>query len=357
MKNNYYIIGVMSGTSLDGIDLALCNFIKQKNNWKFNIIAANTFPYTNKWKDMLKNSTNLSSLEFIKLHSQYGFLLGNTINKFININNITHKIDFISSHGHTTFHQPDKYINFQIGNGAMIAAKTKIPVICDFRTLDIALGGQGAPLVPTGDKILFNNYDICLNIGGFANISYDDNNNNRIAYDICPANIILNYLANKFGKDYDKNGNIGKKGNVNLDLLRKLNNITYYKKNPPKSLGKEWLYKYFIPIVENYNISDIDKLRTIYEHITIQIANNINILNKKTLLITGGGVLNIFLQNLLKNNIKSKITIPEKNIINFKEALIFAFLGLLRALNEINCYKSVTGAELDNIGGTIYYIK
>jgi len=357
MKNNYYIIGVMSGTSLDGIDIALCNFTKYKNNWKFKIIAANTFSYTNKWKHMLRNSTNLSSLEFIKLHSLYGIFIGNTIKKFINMNNIKYKIDFIASHGHTVFHQPNKYINFQIGNGAMIAAKTNIPVICDFRTLDIALGGQGAPLVPIGDKILFNQYDICLNIGGFANISYDDENNNRIAYDICPANIILNYIANKLGRNYDYNGNIGKKGKINTDLLKKLNDIPYYKKNPPKSLGKEWLNKHFIPIMESYNISDIDKLRTIYEHITIQIAKNVNNLNKNTILITGGGILNTFLQNLLKNIIKPQITIPEKTIINFKEALIFAFLGLLRVHNKVNCYKSVTGAKTDNIGGIIYEIR
>lgn len=348
----FSVIGVMSGTSLDGVDIAFCKFEFISQKWNYKIIKAETIPYTKNWRDKLQSANELNAFPFIELHKNYGHFLGKSINEFIKKTDIK-KIDFISSHGHTIFHQPEKNITFQIGDGSVIAATTKITTISDFRSLDVALGGQGAPLVPVGDNLLFSEYDYCLNLGGFANISFNENKK-RIAFDICPVNIIINSLANIINKTFDKNGEIAKKGDLNKNLLNELNNIEFYKKPFPKSLAKEWLLANFVPIIDKYDLSIEDKLRTIYEHIALQITN---ITNKKTdnsILITGGGAYNKFLIELIKQKSKNTIVIPSSSIIDFKEALIFAFLGVLRHEKQQNCLSSVTGAKLDNIGGSIY---
>jgi len=283
--------------------------------------------------------------------------------------------DFIASHGHTIFHQPENKITCQVGDGAAIASECGIPVVCDFRSLDVAMGGQGAPLVPIGDKFLFADYDYCLNLGGFANISFE-NKGNRIAFDICPVNIVLSKIAENFGKEYDENGALSAKGKINLILLNELNNIDYYRNIYPKSLGKEWVLQYFYPIINVFNIPAEDKLCTICEHIALQISHQLASAslsnhsinrsvsklenqnasaNNMKMLITGGGVYNSFLISRIKENCKVIIEIPEKKIIDFKEALIFAFLGVLRMKNQINCLSSVTGASNDNIGGAVYF--
>ncbi|MCK4662734.1 MAG: anhydro-N-acetylmuramic acid kinase, partial [Bacteroidales bacterium] len=350
-NNQYNVIGVMSGTSLDGLDIVLCNFEYKNQKWSFEIIKAETFKYDNTWKNNLSKADLLNSFDFISFHKEYGKYIGSKIIKFIK--NCIINIDFIASHGHTIFHQPEKNITFQIGDGAEIAATTSITTISDFRTLDVALGGQGAPLVPIGDKLLFSQYDYCLNLGGFANISYNIDNK-RIAFDICPANIIINYLIKELNLDYDKDGKIAKQGQINSELLNKLNQIDYYRKSYPKSLGKEDLLKTFIPVLEQANINVYDKLRTIYENIAIQISNSMpDVENSKSVFITGGGAYNKFLIELLLKKIKNKIIIPEPTLIEYKEALIFAFLGVLRYRNEINCLSSVTGASQDNTGGII----
>jgi len=344
----------MSGTSLDGVDLAYCIFKKEQKKWSYKIIHATTYNYNNNWKEKLKTLNKKDAFTFVKTNIEYGHFLGRITKKFITKNNIS--ADFIVSHGHTIFHQPDKKITCQIGDGVAITAETNIPVICNLRSLDVALNGQGAPLVPVGDKLLFSNFEYCLNLGGFANISYDDKNNNRIAYDICPVNIIINNLTEKTGKKYDDKGNIAKKGNINNKLLKDLNNISFYKQLPPKSLSIEWLYKYFIPVLNNYNISINDKLNTIYEHIAIQISIATSNYKEKNILVTGGGTFNTFLINRIKANVNHKIIIPDKNIINYKEALIFAFLGVLRIRKEINCLSSVTGAKKNTCNGAVFFI-
>lgn len=348
--NTYNVIGVMSGTSLDGLDICYCSFSISKNKqWSYNINAASTINISDKLKTKLIKAINYSGLELSLLDNELGDFIGHSINIFIKKNNIK-SIDFISSHGHTIFHQPQKKLTLQIGNGANISSITKYPVICDFRTSDLALNGNGAPLVPIGDKLLFNEYDYCLNLGGIANISYQEEK--RIAYDICPANMVLNKLANELGKDYDENGDIAKSGKIDSSLLTKLNNLEYYQTPHPKSLGFEWVEKYIFPILNNYDIPVENKLSTFIEHIALQISNQVT--EKSTLLITGGGVFNSFLIERLKKNSNLSIIIPPEEIINFKEALIFGFLGVLRYRNEINTLKSVTGAQFDNIGGCIY---
>lgn len=347
---SYQVIGVMSGTSLDGLDIVLCKFIFN-NNREFEILKSETIEYDSSWKRNLSKAHALSGLDLLLLHKEYGRFIGQSINQFMD--NSTETIDFIASHGHTVFHQPEKQITLQIGDGAEIAATTNITTISDFRSLDVALGGQGAPLVPIGDELLFSEFDFCINLGGFSNISFNENNK-RLAYDICPANIVLNFLANKLGLAYDKNGTLGKDGNINKDLLEKLNNLKYYNLTYPKSLGREWLNEVFLPIIEQSKISIYDQIRTVYEHIACQISLSLNTSEKSKTLITGGGAYNNFLIELIKQKTNSNIIIPDKNIIEFKEALIFALLGVLKFTNQINCLSSVTGARKDSSGGTVY---
>ncbi len=342
----------MSGTSLDGLDIAYCTFSKRNNHWNFEIIHATTVPYSESWVNRLSNAASLSAFEFSFLDIDYGKFIGQSVKKFVLDTNI--KPDFISSHGHTIFHQPEKGITVQIGNGASIAAETQIKVICDFRTLDVAFRGQGAPLVPIGDMELFADYDTCVNIGGFANISYAVNSK-RIAYDICPANIVLNHFANDLNHKFDKNGEIARQGKCSEQLMTSLNNISYYHQNPPKSLGKEWLVTEFLPYINRYKLNTEDNLRTLTEHIGFQIAVDINKSAGRKTLITGGGTFNTFLIEQIAMHCNSIIEIPAPEIINYKEALIFAFLGVLRDRNETNCLKSVTGAITDNCGGAIYH--
>ncbi|NPA43931.1 MAG: anhydro-N-acetylmuramic acid kinase [Chlorobi bacterium] len=347
------ILGVMSGTSLDGLDFAFCKFKKDKAKYSYKIIKTGFIPYSSEIKKQLKNAQNLSSYDFIKLHKWYGKFIGKNINNFLKEDL---KPNFIASHGHTVFHNPKENITFQIGDGAFIASEAKISTISDFRNLDTALKGQGAPLVPIGDKLLFSEYDFCLNLGGFANISFNNENNERIAFDICPVNIVLNELVKPLGKEYDKNGNIGKTGNINFELLKELNNIPFYFKKAPKSLGREYSEKYHLPIIKKYNISQEDKIRTFYKHIAIQITEVLKIKENSKILITGGGTHNTFLISEIQKETKNKLIIPSNEIIDFKEAIIFAFLGFLRINEKENTLKSVTGAIENSIGGSVFII-
>jgi anhydro-N-acetylmuramic acid kinase len=353
----FRVLGLMSGTSLDGLDIAQCKFEFRDNRWHYLIERAFTYLYSSLWKEKLSNAENLSGLDLMLLNNEFGIFMGHCVNDFRKKDHVN--IDFVASHGQTIFHQPQSGLTLQIGNGAHIAATTGLSTICDFRTLDVAMGGQGAPLVPIGDKLLFNEYDYCLNLGGFANISYDDQDNNRIAYDICPVNIIINHFVKERGLSYDPEGSIAHKGNVDEQLLLELNQLEFYKEAGPKSLGKEWITKVVIPVINKYHLSLEDTLRTYYQHIVEQLNEVLKsyLPQKKTVLITGGGAHNVFLINLLKNNLSVELIIPSKEVIDFKEALIFAFLGILRYLEEANCLSSVTGATQDNIGGVIYLYK
>lgn len=355
MKQEYRVLGLMSGTSLDGLDIALCVFKYDDNVWQYLIEKAKTFDYSALWKDKLSSAENLSGVELMLLHNEYGELLGKYVLDFASMD--IGNVDFISSHGHTVFHQPHKKLTLQIGNGASISAITRKTVVCDFRTLDVALGGQGAPLVPIGDMMLFKKYSYCLNLGGFANISFNNESGIRVAFDICPVNIVLNHLVKSINLEYDDKGNIGRQGRVNNDLLTKLNNLNFYIQKGPKSLGKEWVWNEVIPILEeNYEMPLEDKVCTFYHHTLQQIKNVVINDSEKEMLVTGGGAHNDFLIELFHQNLSPKVIIPDSNIVNFKEALVFAFLGVLRTRGEVNCLKAVTGAELDNIGGTIYTV-
>lgn len=348
----YNVIGIMSGTSLDGLDICYCTFsISSHQQWHYEIKNADTISFPPSIKTKLSQSITFNGLELALFHNEFGNYIGQAVNNFI----IHHKlnktnIDAIASHGHTVFHQPENKLTLQIGNGANISSITQLPVVCDFRTGDMSLGGQGAPLVPIGDQLLFSEYDHCLNLGGIANISFQTQH--RIAFDICPVNIVLNKLANSIGHEFDNKGEMAKSGSINTSLLKKLNALDYYKTSYPKSLGIEWIEQTVFPILASYNIAIEHKLNTFIEHISIQIANHLT--DGSTTLITGGGAYNSFLIERIKTNSNSKIILPEKHIIDFKEALIFAFLGVLRIRQETNVLTSVTGASANNIGGCIY---
>ena len=344
-------IGVMSGTSLDGVDIAYCEFREHKNNWEFKIGAAETIEYSQEWKKRLENVKKLDALSFIKTDNDYGKHLGKCLKSFIEKHKI--KPDLIASHGHTVFHQPKNNLTCQIGSGAEIAAVTGQKVVCDFRSLDVTLGGQGAPLTPLGDKLLFPDYDFCLNLGGFSNISFDSENK-RVAFDICPCNIVMNLLAQKTDKNFDENGQLASKGQIINGLLQELNQLNYYKNPYPKSLGKEWLLEKFIPVLEKFPANENDLLRTIVEHISEQIRIVIKNYPVGKILVTGGGAFNTFLTDQIEKKIRHEVIIPEEIIVKFKEALIFAFLGILRLMKKPNCLSSVTGAFKDNIGGAVY---
>lgn len=347
----YKIIGLMSGTSLDGVDIAHCTFNEYQGKYAYTVNACETIPYTADWLSRLQLLPSASALEYAETHVMYGRLLGELVQTFRNKHQL--ETDFVASHGHTIFHKPSKHYTSQIGEGAAIAVLSGLPVVCDFRTSDVAHGGQGAPLVPIGDELLFGEYDYCLNLGGFANISFR-HLNQRIAYDISPTNIILNHIARRCGKAYDANGEMASQGKVNETLLKTLNALAYYQKAPPKSLGREWLEETILPILNESDLKDEDILSTLCEHIAIQISAAMSSDKFKRALVTGGGAFNTFLINRIKAHSPVQIVLPEIGIINYKEALVFAFLGLLRWQKLENCLSSVTGAIRNNCSGAIY---
>ena len=349
IKNLTYVIGLMSGTSLDGIDLVYVCF--NTDDYKdFKIINAKTYEYSEVSRNKLKTAIHQSEEDIKILDIEYGVFLGETINTFIKEFNIIN-VDFVASHGHTIFHQPEKGYTLQIGNGQEIANTTKLEVICDFRTQDVEFGGQGAPLVPIGDELLFSQYDYCLNLGGFANVSFKKGNE-RIAFDICAVNIVLNKLTQELGFAYDDKGNLARSGDYLLALGEDLKNISFYKKHPPKSLGLEWVEEEIFPKLFNTARKTKDLLRTFTEHTAWAIAKTFP--KNASVFITGGGVFNVYLLERIKYYKELNNIIPDKKMIEFKEALIFAFLGLLKKRGEVNCLQSVTGASKDHSSGVIF---
>lgn len=349
----YKVIGLMSGTSLDGLDIACCTFTKNTNGWRYKIERAETVKYPKPWLIKLAEAHTLSGEALVELDVSYGKYLGKVTAGFILKNKL--KVNFIASHGHTIYHQPKKGFTYQIGNGTALHAITGIPVVFDFRSLDVLLGGQGAPLVPVGDKFLFSEYEVCLNLGGIANLSMDVKRE-RVAFDICFVNMGLNYLAAIAGKEYDKNGSMAFMGEINKDLLKNLDKVYAPLRTKKPSLGREIFESKIKPLLDNKKISLHDRLRTFTESSAKEIVMAFpDTKNTARVLCTGGGAFNTFFVSriLALSDDKATLILPEDEIIKFKEALVFAFLGVLRVRDEMNCLKSVTGASRNSSGGVL----
>ena len=346
----YRAIGLMSGTSLDGLDIAYCTFYSG-SSWSFELHHATTIPYDEVWRKRLREAHTLSGLELSKLNVELGIQHGKWVADFIERHEA--KVDFIASHGHTVFHQPEAGLTLQIASPAHIAAKTGCDVIADFRTTDVALGGQGAPLVPIGDLLLFESYPICLNLGGIANMSVKDGSGIK-AFDIGLCNMALNHVAEQMGLSFDRDGAIAQEGQVNEALLNELNALDFFHQSAPKSLGKEFWLTEFLPIVELAQLNERDLLRTLVEHIAVQISRSLTSYASCHVLATGGGAHNSFLIERIQAHTHHTLIVPEKGIVDFKEALIFAFLGALRLSGKSNSLSTVTGALRDSVGGAVY---
>jgi len=339
----------MSGTSVDGLDLVYVHFEK-KEKWNYKILNSITYQYSKEWLVRLKSSLSLSKSDLVKLDQEYTLLLSKQILRFVNEFSIN-DIDAVSSHGHTVFHDPTNKFTYQIGNLPQISKEIEQNVVCNFRQQDVSLGGQGAPLVPVGEKYLFGEYDSCINLGGFANIS-KTLDKKLIAYDICPVNTVLNYLSNKINLDFDKDGEISKNGSLIEDLYSRLNKLDYYNNNHPKSLGIEWVNSTIIPLLDLYPNQIADLLYTYSCHIAEQVSKST--INEKNILVTGGGAKNKFLIDLINKKLNNNVVIPDDILIDYKEAIIFGFLGVLKLLNINNCYSSVTGSSKDHCSGEIF---
>jgi len=350
------VIGVMSGTSLDGLDLCFAQFQLDGDNWYIQNMQTRALDYSPIWRKNLSEAFDLTPEALKQLDRAFGEFIASSVLDFMNDFELTDQVDFIASHGHTVFHQPEKGITVQIGNGQLVSDRTGKIVVSDFRKKDVELGGQGAPLVPLGDHFLFSEYDACLNLGGIANISFVENEQ-RKAFDIAPCNLPLNkIMREEFNREFDENGVLASSGSIDSHLLESLNELDFYEIVGPKSLGIEWLNSHFYPLLEESKLRSItatDRLRTIIDHETHQIANCINRKKIKSVLLTGGGAFNTFFIDELRKKTKAELRVPSPEIIAFKEALIFAFLGLRTVRGEINALKSVTGASQDSIGGII----
>lgn len=351
LKNNYRVLGCMSGTSIDGLDLALVQFNIVNGNWYFEVELCQTIPYDSFWKQRLRQAHKISAEELKELDMEYALKLYEILSEFI----ITYKIgslDAVCSHGHTVLHKPDEGFTVQIGNQSMLSEMLGCKVVCDFRVQDVELGGQGAPLVPVGDRFLFSDYDVAVNIGGFANIT-KIHSQPLVAYDICATNTVMNVLSERLGKPYDENGDLARQGKVIDTLSERLKQLEFYQQKPPKSLGIEWVDEYVWPLLDEFEDRPVeDQLATYVKHIAEQIAKEIGGLNN--VLITGGGAFNNFLISSIETYSKAKITIPNKQLIEFKEAIVFGLLGVLKLRGENNIYSSVTGATKDHCSGNIF---
>ena len=345
-------IGLMSGTSVDGLDICCATFTLSEQGWTYRTDCAKGYPYPPRWRDQLLGGVqNMPAREFVQFHSAYGAYLGERVNEFMEEFGV--RPDIIASHGSTVFHEPEKKLMFQIGDGAAIAAVTGIPTVSDFRRLDIMLGGQGAPLVPIGDDLLFGQYDYCLNIGGFSNISFRDGGR-RIAYDISPVNYVINRLCRPLGLEMDRDGAIARSGRVSQALLERLNALDYYGRPHPKSLGREWVEAQVFPLLSGFDLPVEDVLRTWYEHCAFQLSRAV--VPGKRILVTGGGAWNVFLVECMQKASGCQLVVPDAVTVEFKEALIFAFLGVLYMMDIPSCLRSVTGAARNNIGGMLFKV-
>jgi anhydro-N-acetylmuramic acid kinase len=356
----YRAIGLMSGSSLDGLDIVFAELNEQAGQWTYEIIEADCFAYSPEWQNKLRRAIHLNALDYQLLHTAYGHYLGEQVNRFIEDHGLQYQVGLVSSHGHTSFHVPSQRMTAQLGDGAAIAAVTGLPVVSDLRALDIAFGGQGAPIVPIGEQLLLKDYSYYLNLGGIANISLNLPGG-YIAFDVCPANRVLNMICSTIGKEYDEGGAMAATGMVNDALLRQLNELDYYRLPYPKSLANEMGTDIIYPLVAATGLTPQDQLRTVVAHIVEQIRLSLSNIERPegpaNLLATGGGALNSFVIEQLQQALEPlqiKVVVPEEKLVQYKEALVMALIGVLRWRQEYNVLSSVTGASRNSIGGALW---
>lgn len=355
----YRVIGLMSGSSLDGLDIVFAELVEGAGKWSYEIVASDCYAYDTIWSERLKQSILLPALDYQLLHADYGHFLGQQVNRFVEENKLHYKVGLIASHGHTTFHLPQKKMTAQLGDGAAIAAETRLPVVSDLRALDVAFGGQGAPIVPIAEKLLFPHYALFLNLGGIANISV--NQASYVAFDVCPANRVLNLIANERGKEYDEDGQLASSGTIHPELLQDLNASTYYQQPYPKSLANDFGTDELYPLIQSYHLSAEDAAATFVAHIVYQVKRALDQMEDRSsnskMLVTGGGAFNAFLIDQLTTELSSMdidVVVPHAQIVQYKEALAMALMGVLRWRQEYNVLSSVTGAERESIGGAVW---
>lgn len=356
----YKVIGLMSGSSLDGLDIVFTHLEESRGVWKFEIKNCDCIPYNEEWQNALKTAKNQSVSNYLLLHTRYGKYLAECVNAFIEKHLIHHQVDFIATHGHTVFHDPVNYTSVQIGCGATLAAHTQLPVISDLRAMDVALGGQGAPIVPIGDKLLFPEYDYLLNIGGIVNITIK-RAETLYAFDVCTGNQALNTLAQRAGKEMDKNGAMAGRGKLLGGIFDTLNAQDYFHRHAPKSLSNEAAQELIFPILMESEHDTNDLLHTVVKHIAEQVSNTIIQSGSEdaagNMLVTGGGAFNRFLVEEISEKLQPlgiNITVPDETVVKYKEALVMALIGALRWREEANVLASVTGASYDSIGGALW---
>lgn len=352
----YRILGMMSGTSLDGLDLALVELTRSGNSWSYRLLATEALSYQPTLRQRLEASIDIPATDLLAFHAEYGTWLGQQARHFLD--QIGLAADAVASHGHTVHHRPARGFTFQLGSPQHLALACGLTVVGDFRSLDVALGGQGAPLVPIGDRLLFGAYDFCLNLGGISNISLEQGGH-RIAFDIGIANMLLNHLSRKAGKEYDAGGELARSGQLIPGLLEALDALPYYRQPFPKSTGYEWFAASILPLLKAHPASPADHLRTGVEHIAGQIAGQVGQLSGTSparVLVTGGGAFNTYLMELLQQKSGARVEwiVPDPELVGFKEALVFALLGALRLEGETNVLASVTGASRDSCSGVVY---
>ncbi len=358
MSVKLHSIGIMSGSSLDGLDIAHC-VIKLnpqakspqdfRREMRFEIPEAKEVKFSTILQNALKSAPQLSISELAELDSRFGLWIGQQIVEHFDLTDI----QFIASHGHTVLHNPARAYSLQIGSGAQIAAATQRPVICDFRNTDIALGGQGAPLAPMVEYYLFPQYSHFVNLGGIANLGIIQDDHIR-GFDICVCNQALNHLAGHIGQDYDDRGKMAAQGRSIPSLLGQLNGLPYLKLPAPKSMSNEDVQNTILPILDNNGADTRDKLHTVTQHISYQIAQQLLGIHPTKILITGGGAYNDFLVHSIEQRLGHKIPRASDQVIRYKETLLMSLLGTLRWLKINNIAKSVTGAQRDSCSGAVY---
>lgn len=358
----YNVIGLTSGTSLAGLDIVFVALTEVRGKWTYELKAAERLAYTSEWEEKLGGAAALPARDYFLLHSEYGHFIGHAVNQFIAQHQLDHKVHFITSHGHTVFHVPAQKMTAQLGDGAAIAAVTGISVISDLRSVDVALGGKGAPVLPVAEQLLFPDYHYRVNLAENATIAAQPDGQ-LIAFDVCPCNYVLDTLAGLLGRPFDEEGKLAAGGVTDQGLLDALNGLAFYNEQYPRTLTSKFGTGTILPMIQQQQLSTQGKLNTYIHHIAAQVAAAVQQLTPSeegaayNLLLTGGGARNTYLVETIRTILQPlnvTVTVQEEP---FRNALMIALLGALRWRQEPNALSAVTGAEKDSVGGALWSVE